>query len=150
MMDDLPNDNPPQTVPPPSQLGEDLPLQFISLAIPKEGSSFFSNYEVFFAQKQLSKGKYELIKLVYKFLPYQPRLSQYLAAGNAKIYTLRVIRDPACDESPMEMTWPDAVQDLLDSLNTNSNGTASVKKNLKLPCYRTTADDYQRAMARGR
>jgi hypothetical protein len=145
MMDDLTADSAPQTVPPPnSAQGEDLPLRFISLAIPKEGSSFFSNYEVFVAEKRVSKNKYELIKIVYSFLPYQKRLSDY-QAENAKVFTLRVIRDPKCDEPLMRMMWPQAAQDLLDS-----QGNEAGDPNLKLPCYQTTADDYQRAIARGR
>jgi len=150
-MDDLPAaaesapaDNP--SGPPP----EDIPLRLIPLALPKQGSSFFSNYEVFLAERRLAKGKFELIKLVYVFLPYQRRLSQYVA-DNAKVYTLRVIRDQKCDETLMQMTLPDADPDHPDTQYSADAGAMSAgDRNTKLPCFRTTADDYQRALERGR
>jgi hypothetical protein len=130
--------------------GEELPLRLIQVAVPTSKSSFFSNYEVFIAERRLSKGEAELIKLVYVFLPYQKRLSEYDLA-NAKVYKLRVIRDAGCDETLMQMTWPEGdqsnpqAQALTEGVPAGANG-----KNSKLACYRTTADDYQKAVSRGR
>jgi hypothetical protein len=150
-MDDLPSAaTPPQAQNPSGLPSEDLPLRLVSLALPTQGSSFFSNYEVFIAERRIAKGKTELIKLVYVFLPYQRRLSQYVA-DNAKVYTLRVIRDQSCDETLMQMTWPDPDQDHPDAQSSADGGAmSSSDRNAKLPCYRTTADDYQRALERGR
>jgi hypothetical protein len=149
-MDDLPANSPPAADNPSGPPAEDLPLSLVSLALPTQGSSFFSNYEVFIAKHRIAKGKTEFIKLVYVFLPYQRRLSQYIA-DNAKVYTLRVIRDQTCDETLMQMTWPDADQDHPDALSSADGGAmSSSDRNAKLPCYRTTADDYQRALERGR
>ena len=139
-MDDIPDANIPQNPnePPPGP-AEEFPLRFV-LALPTQGSSFFSNYEVFIAERTLQRGRTQLIKLVYTFLPYQKRLSEYIQS-NARVYTLRVTRDTRCDESLMQMTWSDANPDSADMF-------PDADKNSKLPCYVTTADDYQRALGR--
>ena len=132
----------PATNEPPPGPAEEFPLRLVSLALPTQGSSFFSNYEVFIAERRLPRGQAQLIKLVYTFLPYQKRLSEYIQS-NARVYTLRVTRDATCDESLMQMTWSDANPDAGDMF-------PGTDKNTKLPCYVTTADDYQQALARGR
>ncbi len=122
---------------------QDAQVKVISLAWAPPKSSYFSNFEVFIAEKWLNKNQTEVIKLVYVFLPYQRRLSEY-GADNPKVRKLRVTRDPSCDESLMQISWPEGG-------GPNSNGKASVtpedRKNL-LPCYRTTADDYRQAVSR--
>jgi hypothetical protein len=145
MEDDIPSaaDVPPNADAPPPLPAEEFPLRLVSLALPTQGSSFFSNYEVFIAERRLPKGRSQLIKLVYVFLPYQKRLSEYIQS-NARVYTLRVTRDTRCDESLMQMTWSDTAQDPAD------NPFPEADRNSKLPCYSTTADDYQRALVRGR
>jgi hypothetical protein len=145
----LPPMDVPQVVPPspaptvqdPNLPSQDLPLRLIGLAMSLPNSSYFSNYEVFIAERRISKGKTELIKLVYVFLPYQKRLSQYLL-GSSRIYKLRVTRDESCDESLMQLTWPDADE--------NPLATKPANRNNLLPCYRMTADDYRRAQSRPR
>jgi hypothetical protein len=127
--------------------GEDVPLRLLSPVMPKAGSSFFSNFEVYIAERRVKKGTTELIKLVYEFLPYQKRLSEYVQS-NARVYTLRVLRDPSCDESLMQMTWSEEDQSTGDSGNRDL--FAESDKKSKLPCYRTTAADYQRAIDRAR
>jgi hypothetical protein len=117
----------------------ELPLRVIGLALKLPSTSYFSNYEVFFAERRVAKGQSELIKLVYVFLPYQRRLTEY-GLGDSRVFKLRVTRDPSCDESLLQMTWPEAEQSQKkpDESNPDSNN--------KLPCYRTTADDYKRAI----
>jgi hypothetical protein len=143
---DAPNTGQPAAVPQETP-GEEVPLRLVSIAMPTPGSSFFSNYEVYIAERRVRKGTTELIKLVYVFLPYQKRLSEYVQ-NNAKVYTLRVLRDPKCDESLMQMTWSEADPGSGDA--NNRDVFAAADKNNKLPCYRTTAEDYQRALERGR
>src|SRR5947207_1319383 len=112
---------------------QELQLRLVALASATPGSSYFSNYEVFIAERRIGKDESQLIKLVYVSLPYQRRLSQY-AVDNSRVYKLRVTRDLTCDESLLQMTWPDT-----DSHSSSEN-------NSMLPCYRTTADDYRRAV----
>ena len=125
---------------------QDVPLRLISAAWTPPRSSYFSNYEVFIAEKVGNKGEAELIKLVYVFLPYQRRLAEY-GFDFSKARKLRVIRDPSCDESLMQMEWPEGENAGQPSgASTNSNA----ERGSLLPCYRTTADDYRRAFSRSR
>jgi hypothetical protein len=115
---------------------QELQLRLVALASATPGSSYFSNYEVFIAERRISKDESQLIKLVYVSLPYQRRLSEY-AVDNSRVYKLRVTRDQTCDESLLQMTWLD------------SDAHSPGDRNSMLPCYRTTADDYRRAVSRG-
>ena len=124
-----------------------MPLRLIGLAMALPSSSYFSNYEVYIAERRLRKNLTELVKLVYVYLPYQRRLSEY-GVDNSKVYKLLVSRDRTCDESLMQMTWPENdphpdVQNAADSPALSAEDKKSM-----LPCYRTTADDYRKAMSR--
>ena len=55
---------------------QSLQVRLIALAEADPRSSFFSTHEVFVAAQQLSQDESRLVKLVYEFLPYQPRLSE--------------------------------------------------------------------------
>ncbi|HYL12517.1 MAG TPA: hypothetical protein VEV41_05760 [Terriglobales bacterium] len=149
---DIPPTNAPQ--PPPTvekapRPTEDLPLRLIGMALALPGQSYFSNYEVYLAERRLRKGEFQLIKLVYEFLPYQKRLSEYVQNSNGKVYKLRVTRDEGCDESLLQMTWPDQNPGSSPSAATPPEPTTS-DRNALLPCYRTTADDYRRALSHPR
>ncbi len=126
---------------------EDLPLRLIGLAFALPSSSYFSNYEVFIAERWISKQESQLIKLVYVFLPYQRRLSEY-GLNNSRVYKLRVRRDPTCDETLLQMTWPES--DPHPESSTDSPALSPNDRNSKLPCYRTTADENRRALSRAR
>jgi hypothetical protein len=141
---------PPVVRNPSDSSAQDLPVRLIGLALALPSSSYFSNYEVFLAERRLSKDESQLIKLVYVFLPYQRRLSEY-GFNTAKSFKLHVTRDPTCDETLLQMTWPEAEQTngKVDEA-TNAAAKQAKDRNSKLPCYRTTADDYRKAVARAR
>jgi hypothetical protein len=127
---------------------EEVSLRLIGMALSLPNSSYFSNYEVFIAEKRIRKDEAQLIKLVYVSLPYQRRLSEY-SVDNSKVYKLRVSRDKTCDESLLEMTWPET-DPHPDSRNlADSPALSPNDRNGMLPCYRTTADDYRKAISRG-
>jgi hypothetical protein len=128
---------------------EELQVRVIGLALALPNSSYFSNYEVFIAEKQLRKNQAQLIKLVYVWLPYQRRLSEY-RVDNSKVYKLRVSRDLTCDESLLQMTWPETDPRPDSQNSTDSPALSANDRNSMLPCYRTTADDYRRAVSRDR
>ena len=128
---------------------EELAVRVIGLALALPNSSYFSNYEVFIAEKRLRKDQAQLIKLVYVWLPYQRRLSEY-GVDNSKVYKLRVSRDRTCDESLLQMTWPETDPHPDSQNSTDAPGLSVKDRNSMLPCYRTTADDYRRALSRGR
>jgi len=127
----------------------EIPLRLIGPVLALPGSSYFSNYEVFIAERKLGNGRLQLIKLVYVSLPYQRRLSEY-GSSNWTVPKLRVTRDQSCDESLLQMTWPET-DPRPDSQNpADAPALSSKDRNGMLPCYRTTADDYRRALSRSR
>src|SRR5438132_3368278 len=128
---------------------EEMAIRLIGLALALPSSSYFSNYEVFIAERRISKVASQLIKLVYVSLPYQRRLSDY-CLSNSRVYKLRVSRDRTCDESLLQMTWPETDPHPGSQSSTDSPGLSPNDRNGMLPCYRTTADDYRRALSRGR
>jgi hypothetical protein len=126
---------------------EEMPLRLIGLAMALPNSTYFSNYEVYIAERRLRKNLTELVKLVYVYLPYQRRLSEY-GVDNSKVYKLLVSRDRSCDESLMQITWPEA-DPHPDSHNAaDSPGLSADDKKSMLPCYRTTAEAYRKAISR--
>ncbi|HXP16027.1 MAG TPA: hypothetical protein VN868_02915 [Terriglobales bacterium] len=125
---------------------EELPIRIIGQALALPNSSYFSNYEVFIAERRRGNGNTQLIKLVYVSLPYQRKLSEY-GVNSTKIYKLRVTRDSSCDETLLEMTWPQADPSHPDAANPIGPPTLGPHdRNSTLPCYRTTADDYRKAI----
>jgi len=138
---------PPLVVENPRTPAEELPLRVIGLALALPNSSYFSNYEVYLAERWLGKGESELIKLVYVFLPYQQRLSEY-RLDDSKVYKVRVTRDPSCDESLMQMTWPEGESPAQPQPANEIAASPHSRRNDMLSCYRTTADDYRKAVSR--
>jgi len=129
---------------------QDVQLRVIGLAWAPPRSSYFSNFEVFIAEKGLNEEELQFIKLVYVFLPYQQRLSEY-GFDNLKVRRLRVTRDPTCDESLMQMVRPEGEGGPAGSPYSGiALASTSPGPNNVLPCYRTTADDYRRAVSRSR
>jgi hypothetical protein len=160
-LDPQPAPSPPAVIDTPnSTTVQEVPLRLIGLALALPTSSYFSNYEVFIAERRLGKDATQLIKLVYIYLPYQRRLSEYVQ-NNARVYKLRVTRDPTCDESMLQMTTPQpdqrqSEQPQPDQPQPDPQPSAvppelsSIDRNSVLPCYRTTADDYRDALSRTR
>ena len=121
-------------------------MKIVALAFALPGTSFSSSYEVFVAERQLSNHRLQLIKLVYWFLPYQPRLSEF-HPDSSRIYKLRATRDRACDESIQHMNLsPTGDGDPNSKVPLDSEALTPDGLNTVLPCYRTTADDYRKAM----
>jgi hypothetical protein len=118
-------------------------MRIVGLAFALPGTSFSASYEVFIAEKELSGHRVQLIKLVYWFLPYQRRFSEYHPDAS-KIYKLRVTRDRACDESLVHMTVSPTGQ-ASSGLSLTPGGGNTV-----LPCYRTSADNHPKETSRRR
>src|SRR6202140_572611 len=129
---------------------EELPLGLIGLVFAAPGTSYFSNFEVFVAKRRVGKDQLQLIKLVYEFLPYQRRLSEYnFSHLPPRVIKLRVTPDPSCDESLGQMIQSHT--DPSSSAREQPELPAALRSsdlNAVLACYRTTADDFQKAMSR--
>jgi len=128
---------------------EELSVRLIGPALSLPSSSYFANYEVFIAERRLKKDQLQFIKLVYESLPYQRRLSEY-ALNSTRVFRLRAKRDQSCDESLLQMTWPEGDPHPGSQYSADSPGLSASDRNNMLPCYRTTADDYRKAISRGR
>ena len=81
-------------------------VRLVALVWAHPRSSFFANQEVFIAEKEFSPGELSLVKLVYGFLPYQPRLSEY-GFDYSIVHEVRAVRDPSCDETLFQMMTSD-------------------------------------------
>jgi hypothetical protein len=130
---------------------ETIDVRLIALAIAYPRTSFFANDEVFIAEQELSKEESRFIKLVYDFLPYQSPLSTY-GLDYSIVHKVNAVRDKTCDESLWEMRtaleqrrradstrpgWKYAMASPISDLD---------RRQARLRCYRTTSDDYAKAV----
>jgi hypothetical protein len=87
----------------PPQKMEPVRLRLVALARNHVRSTYFASEEVFIAEKELGKDEWRLVKLVYGFLPYQPRLSDN-GFNYATVHEVRAARDPSCDQTLAQIT----------------------------------------------
>ena len=124
---------------------EVMRLRLIALAWNHPRSSFFQSEEIFIAEKQLDQNESRLVKLVFGFLPYQPRLSDY-GLDYSTLHELRAARNPDCDESLAQIMvgragdWRQPQSHL--KYATDAPVLNTERHKAPLPCYVTDADDY--------
>ncbi|HZS27671.1 MAG TPA: hypothetical protein VFB76_10605 [Candidatus Angelobacter sp.] len=108
-------------------------------------SSYFSSHEVFVAETEIGNEEWSLIKLVFTFLPYQPRLSES-GFDYSVVHEISAWRHPDCDQTVDQLTarsMPDRHEPLIYSRNVPGEDKRDLtRKRLPLPCYETNADDY--------
>jgi|ERR1051326_31795 hypothetical protein len=111
-------------------------------------SSFFSSHEVFVAETEIEHEEWSLIKLVFTFLPYQPRLSES-GFDYSVVHEVSAWRHPECDQTVEQLTarsLPDRHEPLTYSRNVPGPDRKDLdRKRIPLPCYETNADDYIRS-----
>jgi hypothetical protein len=108
-------------------------------------SSFFSSHEVFVAETEIAHEEWGLIKLVFTFLPYQPRLSES-GFDYSVVHEVSAWRDPDCDQTVAQLTarsLPARQEPLIYSRNVPREDLD--RKRIPLRCYETNADDYIKA-----
>jgi hypothetical protein len=128
---------------PPKKAPMRVRLVAVALALPR--SSFFSSYEVFVAETEIGHEEWSLIKLVFTFLPYQPRLSES-GFDYSVVHQVSAWRDPDCDETIAQLTarsQPDRHEPLVYSRNVPREDLD--RRHIPLPCYETNADEYIKA-----
>jgi hypothetical protein len=127
---------------------QQIRVRLVALAWSHPRSSFFSSEEVFVAEKELTPGELRLVKLVYGFLPYQPRLSE-TGFDYSTVHEIRATRDPSCDETLRQMMSDDLDGKQLALRYSQDSPTVDLdRRRMPLPCYLTTADDYTKAIYR--
>lgn len=111
-------------------------------------SSYFSSHEVFVAETEIGHEEWSFIKLVFTFLPYQPRLSES-GFDYSVVHEISAWRHSDCDETVDQLTarsLPDRHEPLIYSRNLpGADKNDLERKRIPLPCYETTADDYIKA-----
>lgn len=125
---------------PPSKAAMRLRLVAIALA-DHPRSSFFPSREVFVAEREIGSEEWSLIKLVFTFLPYQPRLSES-GFDYSVVHEVSAWRDPDCDETVSQLTsrGPDRHEPLIYSRNVPREDLD--RRRIPLPCYETNANEY--------
>jgi hypothetical protein len=109
-------------------------------------SSFFSSHEVFVADTEVSHDEWSLIKLVFRFLPYQERLSE-AGFDYSVVHEVSAWRDPDCDQTITQLTereLPKRHEPLTYSRNVPKE-YLEIRKRSPLACYETSADQYVKA-----
>jgi hypothetical protein len=123
-----------------------LRIRLVALEAADRRSSFFSSHEVFVAAQQMGPTELRLVKLVYEFLPYQPRLSDS-GFDYATLHEIMAVRDPSCDETLSQMTSTDKDRVKLTlQYATDSPDLDMVRRRSALPCYETSATDYSKGL----
>lgn len=125
---------------PPKKARIRVRLVAVALALPP--SSFFSNLEVLVAEKEIGVEEFSLIKLVFNYLPYQPRLSQS-GFDYSVVHEVSAWRNPDCDETVADLTTrslPDRHEPMIYSRNVPREDLDL--RHIPLPCYEAKADDY--------
>ena len=105
-------------------------------------SSFFPSQEVFVAETEIVHEEWSLIKLVFTFLPYQPRLSES-GFDYSVVHQISAWRDQDCDETVAQLTarsLPDRHEPLIYSRNVPRMDLD--RRHIPLPCYETDANNY--------
>ena len=120
---------------------EAMRVRLVALAAADPRSSFFTTREVFVAEREIGHEEWSLIKLVFTFLPYQPRLSDS-GLDYSLVHEFSALRDRACDETLAQMTSGPDHQPQNLKYAADSPTRDLERRRTSLPCYQTTADDY--------
>lgn len=125
---------------------EPLRVRLVALELSERRSSFFSSHEIFVAAEEIGPSELRLVKLVYEFLPYQPRLSEY-GLDYSTLHEIMAVRDPGCDETLEEITHEDDDRTKLPlEYSTDAPELNSRRRRNALPCYETSATDYTKGI----
>jgi hypothetical protein len=125
---------------PPKQVP--IRVRLVALAISLPRSSFFKSYEVFVAETEIGHDEWSLIKLVFNFLPYEPRLSES-GFDYSVVHEVSAVRDQDCDQTIAQLTArsrPNRHEPLIYSRNVPREDLD--RKRTPLPCYETSAYEY--------
>ena len=122
---------------------ESLRIHLVALAVSYPRSSVFSSQEVFVAEQEIEKNETRLVKLVYNFLPYQPRLSEF-GLEYTTAHEVKAQRDPSCDEQLNEMGRNNSYTSFKYSLDAPALDLDH--RRFRLRCYQTSAEDYDKPL----
>jgi len=128
----------------PTAKKEQMHVRLVALAMAGPRSSFFTTREEFIAEKEIGREEWSLIKLVYTFLPYQPRLSES-GLDYSVVHEFSARRDKDCDETLAQMSRGADQAEVNLKYSAESPPKDVERRRTALPCYETTADDYSKS-----
>jgi hypothetical protein len=117
-------------------------VRLVAVAISLPRSSFFKSSEVFIAETEIGHEEWSLIKLVFTFLPYEPRLSES-GFDYSVVHEVSAWRDQNCDQTIAQLkarSLPDHHEPLIYSRNVPREDLD--RRRSPLPCYETSAYEY--------
>ena len=120
-------------------------VRLVAIAFALPPTSFFSNLEVLVAEKEIGDDELNFIKLVFTYLPYQPRLSE-AGFDYSVVHEISAWRNPDCDQTVAQLTTrsiPDRHRPMTYARNAPRDDLDL--RQIPLPCYETKADDYVKA-----
>jgi hypothetical protein len=94
------------------------------------------------AETEIGREEWSPIKLIFTFLPYQPRLSES-GFDYSVVHEFSASRDPDCDETVAQLTeraLPNRHEPLVYSRNVPAQDLE--RRRIPLACYETNADEY--------
>lgn len=121
----------------------DMRVRLIAIALAdRPRSSFFASHEVFVAETESREEEWHLIKLIFTFLPYQPRLSES-GFDYSVVHEMSAWRNPDCDETVAQLTARDLPERHEPLIYSRSVPRVDLdRRRIPLPCYETKAEDY--------
>ena len=122
-----------------------IKVRLVAVALALPPSSYFSNLEVLVAEKEIGEEEFSYIKLVFTYLPYQPRLSES-GFDYSIVHEISALRNPDCDETVAQLTTrklPDRHEPMIYARNVPRDDLD--RRQMPLPCYEAKADDYVKA-----
>jgi hypothetical protein len=120
-------------------------VRLVAMALADPRSSFFSSHEVFVAETEIAREEWIPIKLVFTFLPYQPRLLD-TGFDYSVVHEFSASRNTGCDETIPQLTarnLPDRHEPLIYAPHVPREDLD--RRYDALPCYETNADEYSKS-----
>lgn len=119
-----------------------LRVRLVALALSLPRSSYFKSYEVFVAETEIGQEEWTPIKLIFYFLPYEPKLSES-GFDYSLVHEVSALRDEKCDQTVEQLTersLPHRHEPLVYSRNVPRKDLD--RRRITLPCYETSAYEY--------
>jgi hypothetical protein len=117
-------------------------VRLVAIAASLPRSTFFKSAEVFVAETEIGREEWSPIKLIFTFLPYEPRLSES-GFDYSMVHEVSAWRDRNCDETFAHLKArnpPKGQEPLVYSRNVPREDLE--RKPSPLPCYETSAYEY--------
>ncbi len=129
---------------------ESVSFRLVGRAAPVPITSFGANYESYVAALQSPKtNDVSLVKVVYRFLSYDPRLPVSFVDYDL-VHTFRAVRQPDCDESASAMLYSHPLSHTGEVQNETFTfeyakhaSDVTIAPAVMLPCYVITPADYK-------